>query len=76
MTRTVGVAIGALVWLWILDQYLSMSKDSLSIANSEFIQGFQMVFLIAAGVIPFFLAFQFLVNQMFAPKPIVQKTKI
>ncbi|NBR99892.1 MAG: MFS transporter, partial [Actinobacteria bacterium] len=76
MTRTVGVAIGSLVWLWILDQFLSTSKELLSIANSEFIQGFQMVFLIAAGVIPVFLAFQYLVNQMFDPKPIVQKTKI
>jgi predicted MFS family arabinose efflux permease len=76
MTRTVGVAIGSLVWLWILDRNLSTSRESLSIANSEFIQGFQMVFLIAAGVIPVFLAFQYLVNQMFDPKPIVQKTKI
>jgi len=63
MTRTVGVAIGSLVWLWILDQFLSTSKELLSITNSEFIQGFQMVFLIAAGVIPVFLAFQYLVIQ-------------
>jgi hypothetical protein len=35
-----------------------------------------MVFLIAAGVIPVFLAFQYLVNQMLDPKTIVQKTKI
>jgi len=71
MTRTVGVAIGALVWLWILDQNLSTSKESLSITNSEFIQGFQMVFLIAAGVIPVFLAFQYLVNKIFDPKPLI-----
>jgi MFS family permease len=76
MTRTVGVAIGSLVWLWILDRNLSTRKDSLSIADSEFIQGFQMVFLIAAGVIPVFLAFQYLVNQIFDPKPAIQKTKI
>ena len=76
MTRTVGVAIGSLVWLWILDRNLSTPKDSLSIADSEFIQGFQMVFLIAAGVIPVFLAFQYLVNQIFDPKPAIQKTKI
>jgi MFS family permease len=76
MTRTVGVAIGSLVWLWILDRNLSIPKESLSIANSEFIQGFQMVFLIAAGVIPVFLAFQYLVNQIFDPKPAIQKTKI
>jgi MFS family permease len=76
MTRTVGVAIGSLVWLWILDLNLSTRKDSLSIADSEFIQGFQMVFLIAAGVIPVFLAFQYLVNQIFDPKPAIQKTKI
>jgi hypothetical protein len=75
MTRTVGVAIGSLVWLWILDSNLSTPKESLSIANSAFTQGFQMVFLIAAGVIPVFLAFQYLVNQMFDPKTIVQKTK-
>ena len=71
MTRTVGVAIGSLVWLWILDQNLSISKESLSITNSEFIQGFQMVFLIAAGVIPVFLAFQYLVNKIFDPKPLI-----
>jgi MFS family permease len=71
MTRTVGVAIGSLVWLWILDQNLSTSKESLSITNSEFIQGFQMVFLIAAGVIPVFLAFQYLVNKIFDPKPLI-----
>jgi MFS family permease len=76
MTRTVGVAIGSLVWLWILDLNLSTRKDSLSIADSEFIQGFQMVFLIAAGVIPVFLAFQYLVNQIFDPKPALHKTKI
>jgi MFS family permease len=76
MTRTVGVAIGSLVWLWILDRNLSTRKDSLSIADSEFIQGFQMVFLIAAGVIPVFLAFQYLVNQIFDPKPALHKTKI
>jgi MFS family permease len=76
MTRTVGVAIGSLVWLWILDRNLSTRKDSLSIADSEFIQGFQMVFLIAAGLIPVFLAFQYLVNQIFDPKPAIQKTKI
>jgi MFS family permease len=76
MTRTVGVAIGSLVWLWILDRNLSTPKDSLSIADSEFIQGFQMVFLIAAGVIPVFLAFQYLVNQIFDPKPALHKTKI
>jgi MFS family permease len=76
MTRTVGVAIGSLVWLWILDRNLSTPKDSLSIADSEFIQGFQMVFLIAAGLIPVFLAFQYLVNQIFDPKPAIQKTKI
>ena len=76
MTRTVGVAIGSLVWLWILDLNLSTRKDSLSIADSEFIQGFQMVFLIAAGLIPVFLAFQYLVNQIFDPKPAIQKTKI
>ncbi len=76
MTRTVGVAIGSLVWLWILDQNLSISQESLSITNSEFIQGFQMVFLIAAGVIPVFLAFQCLVNKVFDPKPLIQKTKI
>ena len=72
MTRTVGVAIGSLVWLWILDQNLSISKESLSITNSEFIQGFQMVFLIAASVIPVFLAFQYLVNKIFDPKPYEQ----
>ena len=71
MTRTVGVAIGSLVWLWILDQNLSISKESLSITNSEFIQGFQTVFLIAAGVIPVFLAFQYLVNKIFDPKPLI-----
>ena len=71
MTRTVGVAIGSLVWLWILDRNLSTPKDSLSIADSEFIQGFQMVFLIAAGVIPVFLAFQYLVNKIFDPKPLI-----
>jgi MFS family permease len=76
MTRTVGVAIGSLVWLWILDRNLSTPKDSLSIADSEFIQGFQIVFLIAAGLIPVFLAFQYLVNQIFDPKPAIQKTKI
>ena len=76
MTRTVGVAIGSLVWLWILDRNLSTPKESLSMANSEFIQGFQIVFLIAAGVIPVFLAFQYLVNQIFDSKPIIQKTKI
>jgi MFS family permease len=76
MTRTVGVAIGSLVWLWILDRNLSTPKDSLSIADSEFIQGFQIVFLIAAGLIPVFLAFQYLVNQIFDPKPALQKTKI
>jgi MFS family permease len=76
MTRTVGVAIGSLVWLWILDRNLSTPKESLSIANSEFVQGFQMVFLIAAGVIPVFLAFQYLVNQIFDSKPMIQKTKI
>ena len=72
MTRTLGVAIGSLVWLWILDQNLSISKESLSITNSEFIQGFQMVFLIAASVIPVFLAFQYLVNKIFDPKPYEQ----
>ena len=76
MTRTVGVAIGSLVWLWILDRNLSTPKDSLSIADSEFIQGFQIVFLIAAGLIPVFLAFQYLVNQIFDPKPALHKTKI
>ena len=76
MTRTVGVAIGSLVWLWILDQNLSISKESISITNPEFIQGFQMVFLIAAGVVPVFLAFQYLVNKIFDPKPLIQKTKI
>ena len=76
MTRTVGVAIGSVVWLWILDRNLSTPKEALSIANSEFIQGFQMVFLIAAGAIPVFLALQYLVNQIFDPKPIIQKTKI
>jgi hypothetical protein len=76
MTRTVGVAIGSLVWLWILDRNLSTPKDSLSIADSEFIQGFQMVFLIAAGVIPVFLDLQYLVNQIFDPKNAIQKTKI
>ena len=76
MTRTVGVAIGSLVWLWILDRNLSTPIDSLSIANSEFIQGFQMVFLIASGVIPVFLAFQYLVNKIFDPRPLIQKTKI
>lgn len=70
MTRTVGVAIGSLVWLWILDRNLSIPKESLSITNSEFIQGFQTVFLIAAGAIPVFLAFQYLVNKIFDPKPI------
>jgi len=35
-----------------------------------------MVFLIAAGVIPVFLAFQYFFNQMYDSKPIVQKTKI
>ena len=68
MTRTVGVAIGSLVWLWILDRNLSIPKESLSITNSEFIQGFQTVFLIAAGVIPVFLAFQYLVNKISDPK--------
>jgi len=70
MTRTVGVAIGSVVWLWILDRNLSTPKESLSITNSEFIQGFQTVFLIAAGAIPVFLAFQYLVNKIFDPKPI------
>ena len=65
MTRTMGVAIGSLVWLWILDRNLSIPKESLSITNSELTQGFQTVFFIAAGVIPVFLTFQYLFNKIF-----------